>query len=138
MYHIDVKITESGTDPWRLSCFYGEAQTQSRHQTWDLMRGICSLSALPWLCIGDFNEVLRLEEHQGVANRSNAQIQGFRDAVDDCMLMDVGYQGRFWTFEKKSHRRNLYSGATGSGTSKRGLDVQVPNGRSDTSNCCYF
>ena len=50
--------------------------------------------------MGDFNEVLRPDEHQGVANRSNAQIQAFREAVDVCMIMDLGHQGRFWTFEK--------------------------------------
>ena len=45
------------------------------------------------MCIGDFNEVLRPEEHDGIADRSNAQVQAFRDAVDVCMLMDLGYQG---------------------------------------------
>ena len=100
-YHIDAKIEEAGQDPWRITCVYGEAQTHLRHQTWDLMKGISTVSNLPWLCFGDFNEVLRPEEHEGVANRSNAQIQGFRDAVDIYMLMDIGYQGRFWTFEKK-------------------------------------
>ena len=59
------------------------------------------MSSLPWLCIGDFNEVLRPDEHEGVGERSNAQIQHFRDAVDVCMLLDIGYSGRFWTFEKK-------------------------------------
>ena len=52
-------------------------------------------------CMGDFNEVLRPEEQEGIGERSNAQIQQFRDAVDICMLMDIGYQGQFWTFEKK-------------------------------------
>lgn len=51
--------------------------------------------------MGNFNEVLLPKEHEGVANRSNAQIQGFRDVEDVCMLLDLGYQGRFWTFEKK-------------------------------------
>lgn len=45
--------------------------------------------------------MLRPDEHEGIGERSNAQIQGFRDAVDVCMLMDIGYQGHFWTFEKK-------------------------------------
>ena len=101
VYHIDAKVVEEGKDPWRLTCVYGEAQTQLRHQTWDLLKGLASFSNLPWLCLGDFNEVLRPDEHEGAANRSNAQIQGFRDAVDVCMLMDLGYHGRFWTFEKK-------------------------------------
>ena len=28
-------------------------------------------------------------------------MQGFRDAVDVCILIDLGFQGRKWTFEKK-------------------------------------
>lgn len=65
------------------------------------MKGISTLNDLPWLCLGDFNEVLCSEEHEGIGNGSNAQIQGFRDAVDVCMLLDIGYHGRSWTFEKK-------------------------------------
>ena len=103
VYHIDERIQEAGQDPWRLTFVYGEAQTHLRIQTWDLLKGLSFLNDLPWLCMGDFNEVLCPEEHQGAANRSNAQIQAFRDTVDICMLMDLGYQGRFWTFEKKVH-----------------------------------
>ena len=56
---------------------YGEAQTNLRHQTWDLLKGLATLNNLPWLCVGDFNEVLRPDEQVGVGERSNAQIQGF-------------------------------------------------------------
>ncbi|XP_073358198.1 uncharacterized protein [Aegilops tauschii subsp. strangulata] len=101
VYHIDCSVEEPNTKPWRMSLFYGEAQTHLRYQTWDVLKGIGSLSNLPWICIGDFNEVLRPDEQEGIGQRSNAQIQGFRDAVDVCMLMDIGYQGRFWTYEKK-------------------------------------
>ena len=101
VYHIDVRIQEAAQDPRRLTFVYGEAQTHLRSQTWDLLKGLSFLNDLPWLCMGDFNEVLCPEEHQGAANRSNVQIQAFRDTVDICMLMDLGYQGRFWTFEKK-------------------------------------
>lgn len=100
-YHIDMKISELGGDPWRLSCFYGEAQTHLRHRTWDTMRNLAALHAMPWVCIEDFNEVLRYDENDGIGQRSQTQIQGFRDAVDVCGLMDLGFQGHKWTFEKK-------------------------------------
>ena len=45
--------------------------------------------------------MLRPHEHQGVGQRSNAQIQAFREVLDVCMLIDLGYKGNFWTFEKK-------------------------------------
>jgi hypothetical protein len=54
-----------------------------------------------WLCIGDFNEVPHREEHMGVNEWSNSQIHAFQDTVDVCELMDLGYTGTAWTFEKK-------------------------------------
>lgn len=58
-------------------------------------------STLPWLCIGDFNEILRREEQIGPNERDEAQMAGFREAIDLCNLADIGYIGFDWTFEKK-------------------------------------
>jgi hypothetical protein len=73
-YHIDAAVTPSLEEPWRLTCVYGEAQANERHKTWDMLKFIKASSPLPWLCIGDFNEVLLQEEHVGVNERSNTQI----------------------------------------------------------------
>jgi hypothetical protein len=100
-YHIDVSVTGIGVDQWRLTSVYGEAQTNERYKTWDMLRDICGSSTLPWLYLGDSNEVLRADEHEGVGHRTHTQIQGFRDAVDVCNLLDLGYKGHFWTWEKK-------------------------------------
>ena len=56
---------------------------------------------MPWVCIGDFNEVLHRSEHTGVQERSAAEIVAFREMVDVCGLTDIGFSGRCWTFEKK-------------------------------------
>jgi hypothetical protein len=80
---------------------YGEAQVDERHKTWDMLKYIRSTNDLPWLCVGDFNEVLHREEHVGVNERSWTQIAGFREAVDVCGLYDLGYRGVPWTFEKR-------------------------------------
>jgi len=100
-YHIDTIVTEVGCDPWRLMCVYGEAQTSERFKTWDMLKHIKSSTALLWVCIGDFNEVLHRSEHVGVQERIYAQIAGFREMVDVCGLYDLGYEGRSWTFEKR-------------------------------------
>ena len=70
-YHIDVVVYPMDAEPWRLTCVYGEAQVNERHKTWDMLKFIKASSPLPWLCIGDFNEVLHREEHVGVNARSN-------------------------------------------------------------------
>jgi exonuclease III len=46
-YHIDTIITESGDDPWRLTCVYGEAQVPECHKTWDMLKFIRAMSPLP-------------------------------------------------------------------------------------------
>jgi hypothetical protein len=79
---------------------YGEAQVSESHKTWDMLKFIKASSPLPWLRIGDFIEVLFREEHVGVNERSNTQFQAFRDTIDVCELMDLGFSGNPWTFEK--------------------------------------
>jgi hypothetical protein len=37
----------------------------------------------------------------GVNDRSNTQIQAFRDTIDICELLDLGFEGNPWTFEKR-------------------------------------
>ena len=52
---------------------------------------------LPWLCFGDFNELTRQSEKLGGSVRSQAQMQMFRDAIDECGFMDLGFTGSQFT-----------------------------------------
>jgi hypothetical protein len=93
-YHIHARVTERNCEPLRLTCVYGEAQVAETFKTWDMLKFIKSSNPLPWMCLGDFNEVLHEHEHVGVAERSLAQIEGFHEAVNVCALADLGYEGR--------------------------------------------
>ena len=46
---------------------------------------------MPWVCLGNFNEILFAEEKQGWLDQPERQMQGFRDALDDCRLKDLGF-----------------------------------------------
>lgn len=100
-YHIDMIIKEGEEEPWRLTCVYREAQVFERHKTYNLLKFIKCSSAVPWLCLGDFNEVLHQSEHNGVQERRTSQISDFREMADFCGFCDLGCEGRSWTFEKK-------------------------------------
>jgi hypothetical protein len=100
-YHIDMVVNELGEEPWRLTAWYGEANWSLRFRTWDMMRFLKADCDLPWLSIGDFNEVLRREEQFGPNDRDIAQINLFWECVDVCELVDLGYQGLDWTFERR-------------------------------------
>jgi len=43
--------------------------------------------------MGDFNEIILAEEKQRGLDRTEAQIQSFKDALDCCRLKDLGFNG---------------------------------------------
>ena len=49
--------------------------------------------------MGYFNEVLRTEEHFGGQGRSEQQMEGFREAVQACGLIDLGFIGLPYTWD---------------------------------------
>ncbi|XP_074282902.1 uncharacterized protein LOC141607451 [Silene latifolia] len=83
---------------WRVTGFYGWPNVTERHLSWELLRVLSSQYDGPWVCIGDFNEVLFMTEmKEGV--RPQWQMNNFREAVDDCGLRDVDFEGYMFTYD---------------------------------------
>ena len=100
-YHIDVSVEEMVEVKTRVTFVYSEAQVNERYKTWNMLTRIVGAHNLPWVVMGDFNEVLHAHEHNGVGAKSQAQMDLFRDALDTCGLTDLGYRGNKWTFERR-------------------------------------
>jgi hypothetical protein len=64
----------------------------------------------PWIACGDFNEVLCQEEHAGPRDRLHSQIELFKECLDDCGLMDLGFSGPMFTWSNKQEGDALTSG----------------------------
>lgn len=93
-YHIDTIVTENRKEPWRLTCVYREAQTTECHKTWDTLKFIKAASHLPWVCIGDFNEVLQRNEHMGVCkNAAVHELQAFVKRLMCAVCMNLVMRG---------------------------------------------
>ena len=57
-WYIDAFVDcENNGDLWRLIGFYEHLDTSKREETWILLESLSGISGLPWLCIGDFNEI---------------------------------------------------------------------------------
>ncbi|KAL4281614.1 hypothetical protein GQ457_03G026570 [Hibiscus cannabinus] len=99
--HIDV-IFEDDSDGirWRCTGFYGAPEEQNRDESWNLLRQLNDLPELPWLVIGDFNELLFANEKVGGRPRNQRQMINFGRVLSDCSLEDVGYAGPWFTWEK--------------------------------------
>lgn len=51
-----------------------------------------------WVCIGDFNEVLSINEKEGRADRSSRLIANFQQCLDSNGLKDLGFTGSWFTW----------------------------------------
>jgi hypothetical protein len=64
-YHIDTEITEEDGFVWRFTGIYGDPHTDGKVNTWRLMCTLKHQNNNPWLCAGDFNEILHIREKEG-------------------------------------------------------------------------
>ena len=99
-YYIDVLIEKNTPQEWRFISFYGEPVTNRRHEAWTKIRTFNNKPHIPWLCVGDFNEITRQEEKVGGAIRAHNQMQALRDVLDECGFMDLGFVGPKFTWRK--------------------------------------
>lgn len=97
---IDVVVEVRDLGKWRTTGFYGLPSSLHRKDSWNLLRLIASTSNLPWVCVGDFNDILSSEEKRGGRMRPNWMIQGFRGVVRDAGLQDIGLEGYPFTWER--------------------------------------
>jgi hypothetical protein len=104
---IDVKVIERPDKVWRLTGMYGEPKWEDKYKTWDKIRELNAQSALPWLIIGDFNEILFSHEKEGGNPRPPTYMQAFRDTLTDCGLEDLGFIGDQFTWKRGRIRERL-------------------------------
>ncbi|XP_061999575.1 uncharacterized protein LOC133716965 [Rosa rugosa] len=97
-HHIDAVVGESGVSSWRVTGFYGYARTSERDRSWQLLRDLSDLDSLPWIVIGDFNEILNNGEKIYGPIRAERQMRGFREALGYCDLLDLGFHGAMATW----------------------------------------
>lgn len=100
--HIDAKIVEKDGFKWRFTGIYGEPANDKRNITWKLLRVISQQLNLPWLCAGDFNEIMYNHEKRGGPARAQSQMENFRAALASCGLRDLGYVGDKYTWRNHS------------------------------------
>lgn len=78
-YHIDAVVHGDSGSYWRCIGIYGHLESYQKQHTWNLLRRLASLSSLSWLCFGDFNEILQLNEKIGKQDRSVYIVNEFRE-----------------------------------------------------------
>ena len=70
-YYIDDVVDKGLESEWRFTSFYGEPNIARRNEAWIKLRSLNSRPERPWLCCGDFNDIIIQDEKLGGATRSH-------------------------------------------------------------------
>ena len=83
---------------WILSCIYGPPEKKNEAAFLDFLTAVGEDFVNPWLCIGDFNEIVEQSEKWGANPKREGQMDLFRSALEKCNLSDLGYSGAKFTW----------------------------------------
>lgn len=74
-----------------------------KKHTWTLLRRLAPLSSIPWLCGGDFNQILHKEEKQGGQLQYIDTLLEFQETLKVYDLSDSGSTGypHTWTTNRR-------------------------------------
>jgi len=117
--HINAVIHKGANElVWKVTCFYGHPEPAKREEAWNLLRFLSRMEPIPWLCVGDFNEILVSSEKTTSSIRPYQQMRAFQSALEDCNLADLGFSGPKYTW---------CNGRYGEDFSRERLDRAVAN-----------
>lgn len=104
---IDVYVGNDPDKMWRFTGMYGEPCWENKYLTWQRMRNLAVTSNLPWLMMGDLNDIAYSFEKEGRRARPDWYMKAFQEAIDDCNLVDCGYIGDKFTWHRGMIRERL-------------------------------
>jgi hypothetical protein len=83
---------------WKFTSFYGHPDATKRYESWNLLKTLERLTPHPWVCIGDFNEVVVDSEKLGGNTRQRSHMLAFQQALEEGDLTDLGFVGPKFTW----------------------------------------
>ncbi|PON64218.1 Endonuclease/exonuclease/phosphatase, partial [Parasponia andersonii] len=83
--------------------FYSALEPSNRHFSWEIPRRLSHVSICPWLCMGDFNEILGTEDKLGGTFHNEVAMEVFCHSLDNCGLQPIDYNGPRFTWDNKHY-----------------------------------
>ncbi|CAH9087491.1 unnamed protein product, partial [Cuscuta epithymum] len=76
--YVDCQVrSREGELPWRLTGYYAYSDTRRRREAWDMLRRLAEHNTMPWIVIGDFNDILYESEKKGNVPQPPWRLKGF-------------------------------------------------------------
>jgi hypothetical protein len=127
LFCIDAHVFQDDGVTWRFTGFYGPPETGIRTRSWALLRQLHALADWPWVLLGDFNEIVALEEKYGMEDRSLRQMAGFWEVLSDCSLLDLGFIGSEFTWSNNREDEALVRVRLDHGVATQNWKALFPN-----------
>ena len=99
LHHINAVVTPENLTPWVFTSFYEHPESHKRCEAWNLLCHLKLLITEPWLCAGDFNEILDQSEKVGGRRRPQFLMENFRNTLELCGLHELDYKGPLFTWD---------------------------------------
>ncbi|KAF7124152.1 hypothetical protein RHSIM_Rhsim12G0088700 [Rhododendron simsii] len=91
---IHVIITDlKDSSRWAATFVYGCPERSGCAPVWNTIRSIAHSERLPWLCVGDFNQVMTAEDKLGGVAPSQNSLTGFHEMISECGQVDLEFKG---------------------------------------------
>ena len=84
-----------------MSAIYASPRLAERRILWDNLKIVAHLHKLPWLMLGDFNEVLCGEDKFGGNQVNLNRALEFKGCLDECNMIDLGFAGPKYTWTNR-------------------------------------
>lgn len=81
-----------------LSAIYASPNPLFRLDLWDYLIGLGVVVNLPWLLIGDFNQIVHHSEKCGGVPTAEVRLRAFQQVIMSCNLIDLGFSGPRFTW----------------------------------------
>ncbi|XP_023928763.1 uncharacterized protein LOC112040093 [Quercus suber] len=104
--HVEVKVHSSNLS-WIFSIIYASSRSEERIILWENLAKVAELHNLLWVMVGDFNEPLIDEDKFGGRGVSINRSLLFKDYLDGCSMMDLGFLGPRYIWTNKRDINNL-------------------------------
>ena len=77
-----------------ISAIYASPRFAKRCILWNNLITIASRHNLPWLALGDFNDVLSEDEKFGGNGICGKRVRAYQECMNECKLLDLGFSGQ--------------------------------------------
>ena len=98
--HVEVKVLSSNLS-WFFTAIYASPRREERSILWNNLSRVPEMHNKPWVIAGDFNEPLVNEDKLGGRPVSINRSLLFKECLDRCNMVDLGFNGPRFTWTNK-------------------------------------